>query len=543
MYLDLVAVVFGAIDAEVTVILVHQKVCRVFGYIGRVMQTTMRVRRQRRPLRIWPILLGLAFAFLSPVLLHASEDWSAWAKFAENPVLSGTLFLASDGTILEHDGEYLMYYTDVDLLTQELPTIINLARSADGLSWTIDSTVVDGNPGDWDEATESPAIWEDSSGLLHLYYSGYERFGVPADGFPADLGVATSGQALGFVKDPLNPLLLRTPGGHDNDAIYSPDIVAEGGLYYMVYAGHCYTACSDPPEGNVYLLGATSEDLVHWTKRDEVVLRNDPALEWMELYAAEPALVRGPNGKYYLFITGFDRHEKPSIGIAEGPTPFGPWDLRPEPILIRGASWDASWAGAPDVLIEDDRVRLWYTGWDAEGSAGRISYAFARWPLRAAAGGDADSDGDSHADAVDNCPQWKNPSQEDSDGDQSGDPCDCAPTDASSRRSPFETRALRLGPGETLSWEDMSPELGSSVRYDLLRGRVQDLPVAGDSAALCLASGLSSPLAEDGGTPLPGRAYYYLVRSTSPCGTGLFGIDGVGVERQNPVCGSGSESR
>ena len=62
---------------------------------------------------------------------------------------------------------------------------------------------------------------------------------------------------------------------------------------------------------------------------------------------------------------------------------------------------------------------------------------------------------------------------------------------------------------------------------------------AGDlSGAICLVSGASVPLANDGSTPQTGQARFYLIRVVNECpgSAGTLGTDSSGVPRTGPVC-------
>jgi hypothetical protein len=100
-------------------------------------------------------------------------------------------------------------------------------------------------------------------------------------------------------------------------------------------------------------------------------------------FVGEPALLAAPNGKYYLFFTAFVDGDgtPPVIGLAESDTPFGPWEINPEPILVGTEDWERAWVGAPDVLLEGDTVKMWYMGVSQDGYY-RIGYATTSWPLR-----------------------------------------------------------------------------------------------------------------------------------------------------------------
>jgi hypothetical protein len=74
-------------------------------------------------------------------------------------------------------------------------------------------------------------------------------------------------------------------------------------------------------------------------------------------------LVEDRDGSWLLFFTGV-REELRQIGIARGDSPFGPWEAESEPVVAPGpaGAFDAAGALAPFVVIEGDRMRMWYLG-------------------------------------------------------------------------------------------------------------------------------------------------------------------------------------
>ena len=328
-------------------------------------------------------LLALITFSLLICQAQESETWATWTKHLE-PVYESpdSGFAASDPSIIYEADPYYLYYTDVD--NQVGATIISLATSPDGLEWFYQRRLLEVDKSSWDAAHESAAIWKEEGQPYHLFYIGYQPKEYPPQGFyPADLALTLSENAVGDFNKPNDvPVLERSKGWYDSDMIASPDIIKVGETYYMVYAGHCYENCQAPVNPGVLLLGATSTDLITWTKHDQPVLEANPELPWMAGYVAEPALLASPNNKFYLFFTAFADWENtpPVIGIAESDTPFGPWDINPKPILVGTESWETVWTGAPDVLLEDDLVKMWYMGVDKKGFY-RIGYASATWPL------------------------------------------------------------------------------------------------------------------------------------------------------------------
>ncbi len=330
---------------------------------------------------VWVCILIFS---LNSCFAQTVNQWAVWTKNTESVYESADSGFASSEPSVLHKGEtYYLYYTDVD--NQVGATIISLATSGDGLEWSYQKRLLEVNKSKWDAAHESAAIWKEEGKPYYLFYIGYKPKEYPPEGFyQADLGLVISENiASNFEKLTDEPILTRSSTWYDSDMIASPDIIKIGEMYYMVYAGHCYENCNAP--AGVRLFGATSVDLVHWIKHEVPVLEANPDIPWMVGFVAEPALLAGPNGKYYLFFTAFADWENtaPVIGLAESDTPFGPWEVNPEPILVGAEDWEKAWMGAPDVLLEGDIIKMWYMGVDEKGFYG-IGYATAVWPLRLA---------------------------------------------------------------------------------------------------------------------------------------------------------------
>lgn len=320
---------------------------------------------------------------------------SVWTK-RPGPVFAGQ-FIASDPSIVRDGGGYRMSYScfDFDLAAAFDPdttrAAICQATSEDGIDWReiatadpsedIAGLTLRGEPGTWAEHLEGSFLLRPGDGAELLYFSGYRHDGNPALGFPAALAVAQSTDGgRTFARIDPDPILAPTPGGYDNDAVYSPAIVPFDDGYVMVYAGHCYTRCDDGP--GVRLLAATSPDGLVWTKRDAPVLEALPDLPWTRDGVAEPALLLAPDGRWHLFFTAL-RDADRVIGLARADSPFGPWRVAPDPILTPSSSPDAfDFAGvlAPDIRIEGDTARMWFLGATPEEDIA-IGYAEAPWPF------------------------------------------------------------------------------------------------------------------------------------------------------------------
>jgi predicted GH43/DUF377 family glycosyl hydrolase len=282
---------------------------------------------------------------------------------------TGTFFqgtiIASDPTIVKVGNGLRMYYTDLNV--DKLRTVIATATSADGTTWSTEGSgsgvsgiALDGRDGMWDENIESASIIR-VGGSWKLYYSGYRDKGNPFKGFPAAMGLAISTDGQNFKRVSDSPILNPTPGWYDNDAVYSSTVYYENGTYYMIYVGHAYTNTSKIDVGGVYLLGATSKDGINWAKKVEPIARPYQFPGWRSDGLAEPYLVKGKDGKFYLFFTGLQGEQR-NIGVGVGNSPHGPFEFSSAPILKPGkrGTPDESLVLAPAVMLDGDNLRMWY---------------------------------------------------------------------------------------------------------------------------------------------------------------------------------------
>jgi beta-xylosidase len=80
-------------------------------------------------------------------------------------------------------------------------------------------------------------------------------------------------------------------------------------------------------------------------------------------------------------LQGTNPHQ---IAVARSLNYTGPWDVNPQPIVTAGTdpgAFDAGEVVAPSVLIEGNKVRLWFHGVNKNKNAIAIGYAESSWPL------------------------------------------------------------------------------------------------------------------------------------------------------------------
>lgn len=321
--------------------------------------------------------------------ISAPNRWAQWRKRTA-PVFSGE-YLAGDPSILRDGTLYRMFYTcltDISSWPEVHPAICQ-ATSSDGLAWQhattggeVEGLMLRGRNGQWDENLEASHVIKQGSEYL-LFYQGYRDVGNPRKGYPSALGLARSTDGVRFERVSSNPVLEPTPGGYDNDAISSPTIVRYRNKWVMIYVALCFTSCTHSPA--YVLAAATSDNGVSWTKRAEPILQTMPELPWTRGGVAEPGILVGPDGWIYLFFTGVideGSNQERLIGIARSRSPYGPWEVNPQPIIRpTSGGFDRSGVLAPDVRLEGGTVRMWYLGTNPEERVA-IGYAEATWPLR-----------------------------------------------------------------------------------------------------------------------------------------------------------------
>ena len=114
----------------------------------------------------------------------------------------------------------------------------------------------------------------------------------------------------------------------------------------------------------------------------------------------------------------------------------------------------------------------------------------------------------------------------DRDDDGARDFDDCAPADRGVFLAPVVVAGVTLDrlPATTLDWTDQAPSAGAGTLYDVLGGDVSGLRTTGIGVTACIVDGLSAPTFVDTRPdPIPGDAYFYLVRARNTCGTGVLG--------------------
>jgi hypothetical protein len=345
-------------------------------------------------------LVVLAVILLLPLNSCETENGteSVWVKSGEAPFGGFYGNYASDPHVIKVEDTFWMYYSEYDPAgegPEDDRTGIARAVSTDGRSWTITAGttptfVLQGVEDSGEEKLETVFCLQRDGGYW-LYYGGYVRGGVEIwpggeviDTMGSALYLATSTDGVNFERHAGGPVLVSTPGGYDEDAIFSPSIIPYQEGWLMVYTGHRYV--EDGPSG-VFLLAALSDDGIVWTKQQEPLLQAYPDRPWMKDGAAESDLFEGPDGRFYLFFTGLEdgtggEPDTRTIGLAMADNPLGPYTVQDEPVVRPGPDeFDGQAVLAPDVFLDDGTLFLWYNAVPPGETAWRTGRAEHPWPL------------------------------------------------------------------------------------------------------------------------------------------------------------------
>jgi predicted GH43/DUF377 family glycosyl hydrolase len=240
------------------------------------------------------------------------------------------------------------------------------ARSSDGMRWTASGLVLDPDAGTWEGgaiAANGTAMAR-GAGWMYWYQAGE----------PPRIGMARSADARSWTKLPA-PVLGQGPrGAWDERALGDPYVIESGGWLYLYYLGE--------DRARRQRLGlARSRDGIGWTRlMDNPVLDLGPDGAFDESGLGEPAVWQG-QGWWWMLYTGRDRNEVRRMGLARSRDGVR-WERTP--LVIEGRqAWNGKVVCDATVVVETDRVRVWFGGGDvahpAENIHGQIGYGELRW--------------------------------------------------------------------------------------------------------------------------------------------------------------------
>ena len=315
------------------------------------------------------------FSALTPLLVIVDQSGEVeaaaaspvkWIRYAGNPILgygsSGSWDVGwgfDVGCVIQDIGGYKMYYDGNDSLHMR----IGLATSADGKSWTkyaANPILSYGSSGTWDCAhLNGPAVIKDGS-TYKMWYSG-------SDWTHYRIGYATSSDGISWTKYAGNPIFnIGGNGEWDRGSVGYCNVIKEGNEYKMWFSGNT---------GSSFNIGyANSSDGINWTKcASNPVLKTGVANSWDALDAGLATVVN-VSGEYRMWYSGEKVADQWSIGYASSTNGIDWTKFTNNPVLVKGAGWDATNVFFPSVLYNGSAYQMWYTG-VASGGAQKIGYA------------------------------------------------------------------------------------------------------------------------------------------------------------------------
>ncbi len=284
----------------------------------------------------------------------------------ETPVFESPLDLAADPSIIRTGDSLIMYYSAEEITSDE--RIFGVVVSEDnGESWS----APDGNnerdypafysqPDGWDNTLETVDVIKVGNEFW-MYYSGYRE--GEADNTHVqnyEIGLAISSNGIDFTRHPQsvdNPLIARNitnENTNDRHALTSPGVVYDGENFYMIYAGWNVTDNWTGPNAGIRIMAAISEDGINWDKIENPLIQPSEVTYSPDIN--EATLTKTADYWYIPFSTGS------SVGIARSTTFLGSYEIYPEAIATPESLEWATEVTAPDGIIENGKMRLWYHG-------------------------------------------------------------------------------------------------------------------------------------------------------------------------------------
>ncbi len=202
--------------------------------------------------------------------------------------------LAQPRTLHKWDGKYWMAYHSYPGEGYETgPARI-------GLAWTTDESLMT-----WQRLPEPVLVPEDGAaweraglykeclvhhaGVFYLFYNAKDQ----AQDWTEQTGVATSTDLAAWTRYPGNPVLRVSPGRWDSRFCSDPCVVWAGDRWAMYYFGY---DSRHAQEGISF-----SQDLLHWNKHPEPVLRVGPPGSLDSIHAHKPAVIRLAGVLYHFY--------------------------------------------------------------------------------------------------------------------------------------------------------------------------------------------------------------------------------------------------
>ncbi len=288
-----------------------------------------------------------------------------WTKYGGNPVLeedSGEWDEGGVGAacVIIDGSTYKMWYTGLYVGPEPA---IGYATSSNGKSWTkygANPVLTKGAPGDWDdEGVGSCCVIKESDTSYKMWYTGTADSNFSA--IPA-IGYATSSDGVTWTKQ---GRVFQGSGAWEAAGVLSPIVIKESDTSYkMWYSGRV----DDGDIGNLQIGYATSTDGVTWVKYGTApVLAKGTGSNWDSRGVGVGTVIK-EGSSYFMWYTGYkgygEAEIESAIGYAFSSNGISWVKSGSNPVLSKGAGWEAKAVGAPWVTYYNRTFRMWYSGLD-----------------------------------------------------------------------------------------------------------------------------------------------------------------------------------
>jgi sucrose-6-phosphate hydrolase SacC (GH32 family) len=278
-------------------------------------------------------------------LAYSNDSGRTWTKYAQNPVLGGSLGVCFDVSLLNEDGKYRMWFSWRNKKS------IALAESADGIRWGAPVIVLGPNPATrWEDDINRPVVIR-RGGTYFMWYTGQARE-------HSWIGLATSSDGARWERARADPVL-SADQPWEKAAVMCPCVLWDEStqVYRMWYSG----GEQYEPDAIGY---ATSADGRSWTKlARNPIFKAKPDVAW-EHYKVTGCQVLRRGAWHYMFYVGFRDIDHAQIGVARSLDGITGWQRHPaNPIVSPGVNqWDHDACYKPYTIFDGRRWLLWYNG-------------------------------------------------------------------------------------------------------------------------------------------------------------------------------------